>query len=150
MKKIILSLAVLSMSFVAMDTQAQVVGEDGVVIEGTQDVVKEAVTEIVKDAATGLKEGATIKFDKVVHDYGTIEKNASGACEFKFTNTGTEALVISNCKGSCGCTVPTWPRTAIQPGESQTIKVNYDTKRLGGINKTVTIFSAIILLRAPP
>lgn len=82
---------------------------------------------------------ATMDFDKTVHDYGTIEQNDNGTCEFAFTNNGTEPLVINSAKGSCGCTVPDWPKEPIQPGETGVIKVSYDTKRLGVINKTVTI-----------
>lgn len=84
---------------------------------------------------------AKIEFEKMVHDYGTIEQNGNGACEFKFTNNGSEPLVISNARGSCGCTVPSWPKEPIAPGESAMIKVKYDTKRLGPINKQVTITS---------
>jgi hypothetical protein len=50
-------------------------------------------------------------------------------------------LVISNAKGSCGCTVPEWPKEPIAPGASASIKVKYDTKRPGAINKSVTITS---------
>lgn len=82
-----------------------------------------------------------ITFEKEVHDYGTIKQGADGGCEFKFKNTGREPLIISNARGSCGCTVPQWPKDPIKPGESGVIKVNYDTKRVGPINKTVTITS---------
>lgn len=85
--------------------------------------------------------GATIDFEKEVHDYGTIKQHGDGACEFKFTNNGTEPLIISNARGSCGCTVPSWPKEPIAPGESSVIKVKYDTKRVGPINKSVTITS---------
>jgi hypothetical protein len=84
---------------------------------------------------------AEISFDKDVHDYGNIKQNANGTCEFKFKNTGKEPLIISMARGSCGCTVPDWPKEPIKPGESAVIKVNYDTKRVGPINKTVTISS---------
>lgn len=80
-------------------------------------------------------------FESEVVDYGTIEQGADGVREFKFTNTGKEPLIISNSRGSCGCTVPTWPKEPIKPGESSVIKVKYDTKRLGPINKSVTITS---------
>ncbi len=83
----------------------------------------------------------TITFDSEVVDYGTIEQGADGVREFKFTNNGKEPLIISNARGSCGCTVPTWPKNPIKPGESSVIKVKYDTKRLGAINKSVTITS---------
>ena len=74
-------------------------------------------------------------------DYGTIEQNADGIRYFVFTNTGKEPLIISNAKGSCGCTVPTWPKEPIKPGQKAAIKVKYDTKRIGAINKSVTITS---------
>ncbi len=84
---------------------------------------------------------AEITFEKDVHDYGTIKQGANGVYEFKFKNTGKEPLIISNAQGSCGCTVPEWPKQPIRPGESSVIKVSYDTKRIGAINKTVTIHS---------
>jgi len=85
--------------------------------------------------------GAEISFEKEVHDYGVMEQNGNGQCEFVFTNTGTEPLLITNARGSCGCTVPEWPREPIAPGASSAIKVKYDTKRIGLINKSVTITS---------
>ena len=82
--------------------------------------------------------GAEISFDKETHDYGKIEQHANGECVFTFTNNGTEPLTISNAKGSCGCTVPVWPKEPIAPGASNVIKVKYDTKRIGAFNKSVT------------
>ena len=82
-----------------------------------------------------------ISFETEVINYGNIEKGADGVREFKFTNTGKSPLIISNARGSCGCTVPTWPKEPIKPGESSSIKVKYDTNRPGPINKSVTITS---------
>ncbi len=82
-----------------------------------------------------------IIFDQETIDYGTIEEGANGQRIFTFTNTGKEPLIITNAKGSCGCTVPTWPREPIAPGESGEIKVKYDTKRVGPFTKSVTINS---------
>ncbi|HWY36121.1 MAG TPA: DUF1573 domain-containing protein, partial [Nitrosopumilaceae archaeon] len=59
----------------------------------------------------------------------------------KYTNTGKEPLIISNCQGSCGCTVPNCPKEPILPGKTGIIKVHYDTKRVGQINKSVTVQS---------
>lgn len=84
---------------------------------------------------------ADIKFEKLVHDYGTLKNGGNGDCEFKFTNTGKDPLIISNCSGSCGCTVPSCPKEPILPGKSGVIKVHYDTKRTGPISKTVTVVS---------
>lgn len=82
-----------------------------------------------------------ITFENEVIDYGTIEHNADGNREFKFKNTGKEPLIITNCAGSCGCTVPTWPKEPIRPGQSATIKVKYATDRVGAFEKTVTVTS---------
>lgn len=85
---------------------------------------------------------AEIKFDQELHDFGTIPFGGNGTYEFKFKNIGKEPLIISNAQGSCGCTVPTYPQNVpIKPGETQVIKVTYDTKRPGNFTKTVTIHS---------
>jgi hypothetical protein len=85
--------------------------------------------------------GPSITLDKDVHDYGTIQQGANGTCEFTVTNSGTEPLIISRCKGSCGCTVPQCEKAPIAPGATSAITVKYDTKRIGPINKSVTITS---------
>lgn len=95
---------------------------------------------LAQEAATPPSK-AEIKFEKDVHDFGQMKQNGDASTEFKFTNTGTEPLIISNAKGSCGCTVPEWPREPIAPGASGAIKVKYDSKRVGPINKSVTISS---------
>ncbi len=81
------------------------------------------------------------KFESEVVDYGTIEHNADGNREFKFTNVGKEPLIISNAVGSCGCTTPSWPKEPIKPGASEVIKVHYATDRVGAFEKTVTLTS---------
>lgn len=82
-----------------------------------------------------------ISFDKTVHDYGTIVQGSDGTCEFKFTNTGKEPLILQKPQSSCGCTVPTWPQEPILPGKNDVIKVTYATHNVGPINKTVTVTS---------
>lgn len=84
-------------------------------------------------------QGAGMNFTSDVIDYGTIEHNADGKREFVFTNNGTEPLVIMNAQGSCGCTVPTWPKEPIAPGASAIIGVKYATDRVGPFNKTITL-----------
>lgn len=91
--------------------------------------------------AQGVTMGAAIEFEKEVHDYGDVEYEGNGSCEFVFKNTGSEPLMITDAKGSCGCTVPTWPKEPIAPGASASIEVKYDTKRVGPISKSVTITS---------
>jgi len=82
-----------------------------------------------------------ITFEKTIHDYGTIKQGGNGQCEFTFTNTGTNPLVLSNVRSSCGCTVAEWPKEPILPGKSNSIKVRYDTNRVGTIAKSITVTS---------
>lgn len=72
-------------------------------------------------------------------DYGTIDKGADPLRVVKFKNTGTEPLVVKSAKGSCGCTVPSYPQNPIMPGESNQIEIRYDTNRVGPFTKTVTL-----------
>jgi len=91
--------------------------------------------------AQAINNGPSMSLNKDVHDYGTIKKNGNGTATFTITNNATAPLIIENAKGSCGCTVPDWPRKPIAPGQSEEMIVKYDTKRVGPINKSVTIYS---------
>ncbi|HTX87789.1 MAG TPA: DUF1573 domain-containing protein [Bacteroidales bacterium] len=82
-----------------------------------------------------------ISFDQTTHDYGTILQGSDGTCEFKFTNTGKEPLILQKPVSSCGCTVPTWPQEPILPGKSDVIKVTYATHNVGPFQKTITVTS---------
>jgi hypothetical protein len=84
---------------------------------------------------------AKIKFDKKVHNYGKIYKSGDGNCSFEFKNVGDAPLVLTSVRSSCGCTVPKWPRKPVMPGKTAKIKVTYDTRRLGVINKQITVRS---------
>jgi hypothetical protein len=130
MKKIIYTLSIATGIFGCMNAQEVQTTHDG--------HSHEAAAPQQTAAPASL---ADIKMDKMVHDYGTIKQGENGECEFKFTNTGKEPLVITNCQGSCGCTVPQCPKEPILPGKSSVIKVKYDTQRVGGIYKTVTVTS---------
>lgn len=93
------------------------------------------------NAQKQLVSGPAISVNEDVHDYGNIGYDSAGTYEFIVTNTGTEPLIISNCSGSCGCTVPTCDTNPVLPGEKSQIKVKYDTKRVGPFTKTVTVNS---------
>ncbi|UAB81359.1 DUF1573 domain-containing protein [Marixanthomonas sp. SCSIO 43207] len=84
---------------------------------------------------------AKFEFKSETIDYGEIAKGSDGIRVFEFTNVGDQPLEISDVKSSCGCTVPKKPDGAIAPGETGTIQVKYDTKRVGPIRKTVTVYS---------
>jgi hypothetical protein len=84
---------------------------------------------------------AVIKFKTEIIDYGTIMQNSDGTRLFSFTNTGNAPLLITKVKTTCGCTVPSYSKTPIMPGESGELNIKYDTKRLGAFTKTVTVTS---------
>lgn len=85
---------------------------------------------------------AEIKFDKTTHNFGKFsESNPVQTAIFTFTNTGTSPLIINSAMASCGCTVPTYTKTPIKPGEKGTVKVTYNGKGKfpGHFKKTVTL-----------
>ncbi|MEM6515906.1 MAG: DUF1573 domain-containing protein [Bacteroidota bacterium] len=74
-------------------------------------------------------------------DYGTIAQNSNGVRVFSFINTGNAPIVISKIKTSCGCTIPSYEKKAILPGETSDISVKYATNRIGAFSKRITIIS---------
>lgn len=106
-----------------------------------------AVTQSATPAATEAKpvenkNQAEFKFDVMEYNYGSIKQGESVTYNFKFTNIGKEPLVITTAHGSCGCTVPDWPKEPIKKGESGTIKVTFNSAgKMGAQDKTVTINS---------
>ncbi len=100
-----------------------------------------------KDAAKAATEAAapvgpttTLEWAETEFDFGTIDQGEAVEHSFSFTNTGSEPLIISNAKGSCGCTVPQWPREPIAPGATANIDVRFDSKgKKNKQNKKVTI-----------
>jgi hypothetical protein len=85
--------------------------------------------------------GPIITFDKTEHDFGTINEGEKVTTEFNFTNTGKEDLIIVDARGSCGCTVPQYPKnTPIAPGASGKILVSFDSSNKPGLQqKSVTL-----------
>jgi len=102
-----------------------------------QNPIKDVAPPTTPTYAPG--EGPIMRLDTTVVDYGTIQQNSEPLRVLDFTNTGTEPLVISNARGSCGCTVPTWPKEPIMPGETSTIEVRYATNRIGPFTKKITL-----------
>ena len=79
-------------------------------------------------------------FDATEFDFGTVDEGEKVSHTYSFKNTGDEPLILSNAKGSCGCTVPKWPKEPIPPGEDGTIIVEFNSKnKKGKRNQKVTI-----------
>ena len=109
------------------------------------DDVNEKVDEgkpLSQDKVKANVKTTVMTFDKVEHDFGVIKQGSKVDYSFKFTNTGENDLIITDAKGSCGCTVPDYPKEAVKPGESGKIKVSFDSnKKSGKQTKTVSIFA---------
>ena len=88
------------------------------------------------------KGAAAIAFDKTEFDFGTVNEGDIVDVEFIVTNSGNTDLVITKAQPSCGCTVPTWPKTPIKAGESSKVVAKFNTA--GKPNKqvkTITLFT---------
>jgi hypothetical protein len=88
------------------------------------------------------KLATTIKFEKDIYDFGKITVGDKVSQSFKFKNTGTIPLIISNAVASCGCTVPNWPKTPIKPSQSAQIDIVFNSAGKKGLqDKVITITS---------
>lgn len=111
----------------------------GVVTSTAQETSKKLKATNTK-VATAKVNGAGMVFVTETLDYGTVAYNSDGKREFVFTNNGNKPLIITNAQGSCGCTVPSYPKEPIAPGAKGIIGVNYDTSRAGqAFTKTITL-----------
>ncbi|MDQ3536381.1 MAG: DUF1573 domain-containing protein [Bacteroidota bacterium] len=102
------------------------------------------VQATAQDAATNNAKatGAVIAFAEATHNFGDITQGDKVDHIFKFTNTGTEPLILSNVLTTCGCTATNWPRDPIAPGKSGEITVSFNSAgKMGVQNKVVTVVS---------
>lgn len=84
--------------------------------------------ESAKSRDVAIKKGAAlISFDNNVYDFGTVNEGDVIETTFKVTNSGKTDLVITDAKVTCGCTVPVWPKKPIKPGETESVKVKFNT-----------------------
>ena len=129
MKKI---LVLALISFFGLQIQAQTLKQ------------KVNVSGIEAVAKTKAENYAEITFDTLRYDFGKFSKSAPVVrCSFPFTNTGTAPLIIHQAFASCGCTIPTYTKEPVKPGEKGVIDVTYDgtDKFPGHFQKTITIRS---------
>ena len=100
------------------------------------------LTSTFAQTSTSELKPAEIKFDKTSHNFGTFsEKDSKVTCSFNFTNVGEQDLVINQAIATCGCTVPSYTKTPIKPGEKGEIKVTYNGagKFPGHFKKSITV-----------
>ncbi|MEZ4887054.1 MAG: DUF1573 domain-containing protein [Chitinophagales bacterium] len=108
--------------------------------------VPETVTETVVNSDEGETAEVenipktTMTFASMIHDFGNIEEGEKVLHVFTFTNSGDEPLIINSAEGSCGCTIPDWPKEPIAPGMESNITIEFNSKgKAGNQTKTVTI-----------
>jgi hypothetical protein len=109
---------------------------------------KDVPVEMIENPATASDPNAqsskfpVMSFKNTEHDFGDIIENQNVETTYKFTNTGNAPLLISECKATCGCTVPDWPKEPVMPGKSASIKVVFNSNGKAGVNnKIVTVKS---------
>tara|TARA_R110002049_G_scaffold30211_3_gene102750 strand:- start:14822 stop:15283 length:462 start_codon:yes stop_codon:yes gene_type:complete len=108
---------------------------------GASTKINKSNLDNAKSRDAEIKKGvASISLDKKEYDFGTVNEGDIVETVFKVTNSGKTDLVITNATGSCGCTVPVWPKAPIKPGETGEVAVKFNTS--GKPNrqmKTVTL-----------
>ena len=109
--------------------------------ENSDTVNADVVNNSLTASEGGEVSGAPVmEFEEEIFDFGTIAQGEKVNFVYKFTNTGDADLIISSAKGSCGCTVPDWPKKPIAPGEVSEIKVVFNSDgKSGNQHKDVSI-----------
>ena len=108
--------------------------------ESAADKITDADMKTIEAERALIGKFPKVELDKEVHDFGTIKEGDVVETEFIVKNVGETDLIISDAKGSCGCTVPEPPKEPIKPGASAPIKVSFDSKgKPGAQEKTVTL-----------
>ena len=117
-------------------------------IDGKEQLSTDLVTNSKTAELDAEEKGMpAFSFEKEEHDFGTLIDGEKVAYSFRFSNSGDAPLIISNAKGSCGCTVPNYPKEPIAPGATAFINVTFDSKgRTGKQSKAVTLTANTISL----
>jgi hypothetical protein len=106
-------------------------------------LILSAFISVIAQETASISEPVTteIKWQNLTHNIGKIKMNQDLKVDFNYTNTGNTPLIISNVKTSCGCTLGKYSKAPLQPGETASITVSYDTRRIGKFSKTITVYS---------
>lgn len=137
MKSLILSLYISCLTWISTGCQS---GNSGDQSSQEQTINPDVVQNPV--SASGNQKGLVpaYEFADTIHDFGKIVQGEKVSFAFRFKNSGTGNLVIRAAQGSCGCTVPEWPKDPIKPGGSGIINVTFNSEgREGMQHKTITL-----------
>jgi hypothetical protein len=143
MRKLLVSFALASVVLSACNNTTT---EENAATETTPTETNQIQPDVINNPETASEQQvdpatlAAITFEKYEHNFGQVVDGDKVSYVFKFKNTGANDLIISDARGSCGCTVPQWPKEPVKPGASGEIKVEYDSKGKSGVQKkTVSI-----------
>jgi hypothetical protein len=103
-------------------------------------VVKKASATPPETQNEKVEKRSSIVFDKLVHDFGSLEKGGDASCVFTFKNISKKPVTLTNVKTSCGCTAADWPKEPVAKKKKGTIKVKYDSNRIGKFTKTIKVY----------
>jgi hypothetical protein len=139
--KRILFVSTLALSTMLFSCKSDKTGTDETTTVATDSSTSMNVTDAGAAVTTqALTDLTSMKIDRMSHDFGKIPETSPVETSFVITNTGDKPLLITNAVGSCGCTVPDYPKDPIAPGESRDMKVSFNPSGKVGVNtKNVTI-----------
>jgi hypothetical protein len=108
-----------------------------------EQALESTLEEVKNEEAERTKKLSAVGFDRMLHDFGSIEADADYTTTFTIKNTGKKPLLIYEVKASCGCTVPTWNKKPIEPGTSDQIEVTFHPgkSQLGEQDKTISVIT---------
>ena len=138
MKKVVLAIAAFAFA-VSVNAQDKAVPATTVPAT-TVPAVSPATSPATAPAVQDNPNAGEFKFEVEEYNFGTVKQGESVNYDFNFSNVGKDPLIISEAHGSCGCTVPVWPKEPIKKGDKGQIKVTFNsTGKMGQQDKTVTI-----------
>ncbi len=97
-----------------------------------------------KNEKEAISAGQELYFAESTYDFGEMIEDGPGVHMIKFKNVGEDPVVINHVRSSCGCTIPSWPKSPIEPGATGEIEVKYNTALVGPFRKTVYIHSTAV------
>ncbi len=141
MKKILFMLAVAVMATAVFCQAANAQEEEAKMSRKERKAMEKHIADSIAALDASIVEGTEMTFKYTDHNFGTVASGSDVSYDFEFINTGKAPLVITNVSTSCGCTTPSWPREPIPSKGRASIKVKYDSNRIGNFSKTITVMS---------
>ncbi len=143
MKKLVFVFCIFSLFACKNPEKKQDYGSSIVADSENEKALEATLAVAKKEELERKKMLSSVGFDRLLHDFGSIMADADYTTTFTIKNTGKKPLLIYEVKASCGCTVPTWNKKPIAPGESDQIEVNFHPgkSQLGQQDKTISVIT---------